>query len=297
MTTVAAEIAGFRAWAEERSLEMLARHVVRDAWADAMASLDGVIERLGRREADRVTRAAQRGQVERAEARARHFRLVHAAPPVEMEVAPVAPARGPMRLVDAVEASPDLAQDDRGVWQVDAVVTGQRWEGQCRLQVMNDQARAAHAKRGDNEAFIPPFSPGQVAMARRYAMLTERHAAGGMKCSSVEARTDGGGGDGGGFMDAFVAEGRELDRIHARIGAGQAMVVRRVRPSARGTRLGIADRRLVDMVCLGGMDLTAVLEAHGWQTETKHRLVLKDALAAALDRMTGYSDRGSNKGD
>ena len=40
------------------------------------------------------------------------------------------------------------------------------------------------------------------------------------------------------------------------------MTLRRVRPSKRGTKAGITDRRIVDMVCIAGMTLAQVLEAH-----------------------------------
>ncbi|MDN5789115.1 MAG: hypothetical protein L0H65_19100, partial [Pseudorhodobacter sp.] len=69
---------------------------------------------------------------------------------------------------------------------------------------------------------------------------------------------------------------------------GEAMVVRRIRPSLRGSKASIPDRRLVDMVCLGGLDVTGVLRAHGWSAFGEHRDVLRRALCAALDRMQGY---------
>ncbi|MCJ8139368.1 hypothetical protein [Falsirhodobacter halotolerans] len=288
MTTVAAEIAGIRAWGDQQSLEALAARVWRDAWDDAVALVGRTADRLVQRDRDRADRVGRVRRAGQSEARARHFRLTHATPPKAMAAAPVAPARGAMRLTDAMHVAEDLRLDGKGAWHVDAVVGGQRWEAQCQLQVMNEQARRAHVKKhGRDVPFVPPFTPGQVQMGQRYATLTERHAAGGMKCMAIGPTT--GGGKGGEFMDVFLAEGRELDMIHRRIGAGQAMAVRRVRPSARGTRLGITDRRLVDMVCLGGMDVTAVLERHGWATFSKPREALRAALAAALERMQGIS--------
>ena len=71
-----------------------------------------------------------------------------------------------------------------------------------------------------------------------------------------------------------------------------ALAVRRIRPSDRGSRAGITDRRLVDMVCLGGEDLTAVLRAHGWFEDGKNRKALRLALCAVLDRMQGYREKG-----
>jgi hypothetical protein len=89
-------------------------------------------------------------------------------------------------------------------------------------------------------------------------------------------------------MDAYLAVGRELDRLHGRIGLGQALVLRRVRPSQRGSRVGISDRSVVDMVCLCGMTLGQVLEAHGWAVKGEYRDGVRIALCGALDRMQGY---------
>lgn len=133
-----------------------------------------------------------------------------------------------------------------------------------------------------------PFQPGQIAMARRYRALVERHDAGGIKCSALDGRT--GGGAGRDFMDAYLDEGREIDAIRRRIGRGASMTVRRIRPSARGgaDRRAILDRSLVDMVCLGDRSLSDVLEAHGWAVFGDNRKALAQALGDALDRMIGY---------
>ena len=95
-----------------------------------------------------------------------------------------------------------------------------------------------------------PLSPGQVAIGRYYRDLVERHACAGLKCSSIEAIRSSGSGCGGDFMDAVLRDREEIERLRRRIGTGSAMVVRRIRPSKRGSRASISDRRLVDMVCL-----------------------------------------------
>jgi hypothetical protein len=66
------------------------------------------------------------------------------------------------------------------------------------------------------------------------------------------------------------------------------MAVRRIRPSKRGSKAGITDRRLVDMVCLSGLTFDQVLERHGWAPKGEHRIALRTALCGALDRMQGY---------
>ena len=189
---------------------------------------------------------------------------------------PVAPARG------AVKVGP--------IWEGQAGGTrrlvGHRAEAADVFDRMIHGARERHARSGSDVPFALPFTPGQTYMARHYRDLTERYSAGGVRCSSTEAGR--GGGEGGGFMDAYMADGCELAALHRKIGWGSAMVLRRVRPSARGSRVTIFDRRLVDLVCLGGKTLSQVLRAHGWSDDCKHRDLLRLALCAALDRMQGY---------
>ena len=199
-------------------------------------------------------------------------------PPEAMSAAPMAPAAGPKVLVPEYDVAPGgLRRKVSAHWRAADV-----WDA------MEQAALLAHGRRGDEAAFVPPFDPAQVEMARRYAHLTERHSAGGIRCASLEAGRAGGGG--GGFIDAYIKQGDELRLIHGRIGAGAALVVRRVRPSKRGGAGAgiITDRALVDAVCLGGKDLNAVLRAAGWAADGHHRKALRVALGAALDRMQGY---------
>ena len=287
MTTLTTHRATMLEFGESKGLEALGLHALRLAWEMACADIQQGLARLTSR--NRIA----------TDAAAVQARLISAQPPEGMEAAPVAPARGAMRFADNVAAADEpLLLSNRGEWQVRAVFDGQRWEGDCRLSDMNAQAWRAHVKAGGDEAgFVAPFTPGQIQMGQHYAMLVERYDAGGMKCTTIGGST--GGGSGGDFMDAYLKVGDELRLIRSRIGAGQAMAVRRVRPSARGEdavpRRGISDRALVDMVCLGGMDMTAVLEAHGWNEQTKHRVALRAALSACLDRVQGYSSRSPKK--
>lgn len=148
------------------------------------------------------------------------------------------------------------------------------------FDLMLDAARRAER--------APSFSPDQVSMARHYRDLVERHDAGGVKCSALDGRVSGG--TGRDFMDAYLTEGREIAAIRRRIGTGAALVVRRVRPSARGgvDRRTIDDRTLVDMVCLGDASLSRVLKVHGWVKSTTNLAALIEALCGALNRMIGY---------
>lgn len=213
----------------------------------------------------------------RAEAGRVQAMLVQATPPDSVGPVPVAPARGPQRVVTDWAALPGGMRR----------ALGRRLEEADVFDVMHAQALRRH---GDSAAaFEAPFTPGQIAMARHYRGLTERHAAGGVRCASLEAGR--GGGSGGEFMDAFLAVGRELDALHARIGGGVSLTLRRVRPSDRGSRISITDRRLVDMVCLAGLTFDAVLQGHGWSVYGQHRHALRTALVGALDRMQGYGGR------
>ncbi len=200
--------------------------------------------------------------------------LAQATPPADVGPVPVAPARGPQRVVTDYVALPGGMRR----------AAGRRLEAADVFDLMLAQAVRRH---GDSVGpVVMPFSWGQIAIARHYRALVERHDGGGVKCSSL----DGGraGGSGGDFMDAHLAVGREIDGLRRRIGAGSALVLRRVRPSDRGSRASITDRALVDLVCLAGMTLDGVLARHGWSVEGRYRAALRVALAGALDRMQGY---------
>lgn len=205
--------------------------------------------------------------------------IAAAAPPVECggRIIP-APARGAFKVEPQTQLLP---QGVDGWVQADAGFAG--WRPIRAVDVFDVMLRAA--AKADQP---PPFSPGQVAIGRRYRDLTEKHAAGGIKCSDLTGWV--GGGSGGDFMDAYLAEGRELAAMQRRIGTGAALSVRRVRPSARGGagRRNIPDRVLVDLVCLGGRGVSDVLRAHGWAVKGDTRKAVTKALCGALDRMIGY---------
>jgi hypothetical protein len=205
--------------------------------------------------------------------------LAQATPPVDVGPVPVAPARGPQRVVTDYVALPGGMRR----------VAGRRLEEADVFDLMLAQAARRH---GDSEGpVVMPFSWGQIAIARHYRALVERHEAGGVKCASLEGGRAGG--SGGDFMDAYLAVGREIDVLRARIGMGSALVLRRVRPSERGSRASITDRALVDLVALGNMTLDGVLARHGWVVKGVYRAGLRVALAGALDRMQVYGAGGA----
>lgn len=217
--------------------------------------------------------------------------LTAATPPESMGAAPVAPARGAMGLVDEACILPGSDVGAAPGYLPRLRTTGRFWREVDPLSVMCRQAAMRHAETGSDAPFVAPFSPGQIAIGRHYRALTERYEAGGVKLSSLEAGRDSGS-RGGDFMDAHLILGRELTGMHRAIGDGSALAVRRIRPSARGSRVSIPDRRIVDMVCLGGLTLSDVLAAHGWASKGETRRALREALCAALDRMRGHREKG-----
>jgi hypothetical protein len=188
---------------------------------------------------------------------------------------PQAPARGAYRVFEPAALIPD------GEGGFEARSAGYRGRSAIQRADVFD-VMAAKAARHNKAS---PLSPGQVAMGRHYRDLVERHACAGLKCSSIEAIRSGGSGRGGDFMDAVLRDREEIDRLRRRIGTGSAMVVRRIRPSQRGSRVSISDRRLVDMVCLEDRAPNAVLKAHGWSAYGETSQVVAKALGLAFDRM------------
>jgi len=208
---------------------------------------------------------------------------------------PVAPARGALRAgtLHLVEAAGD-AEAPRSV-----PIRGYQARGEAGprkaasvIDVFDRMEVAALRARKPLG-----LSALQIATGRQYRTLVERQAAGAVKLSSLEGRT-GGSGRGLDVTDLRLAEARQLAAMRGRIGDGAALAVRRVRPSARGGVAAsiIRDRALVDAVCLEDMDLSAVLEAHGWTRQTPSLDRLRSALASSLDRMGTYLGEWVKKG-
>jgi hypothetical protein len=201
----------------------------------------------------------------------------HVPPESSPHIVASAPARGfsvPYRQTELVDrADGTIIERDANYLGLAAIRCGDAFDA------------AADAARRNGAA--SPFTPGQIAIGRQYATLAERCACAGVRCSSGEAMTGGGAG-GGSFIDAVLRDSANLAGFHRRIGDGVAMELRRVRPSASGgsTRRLIRDRVLVDLFCVAGLSLVAILEKHHW-TLGPNKARLRLALCAALDRMQG----------
>lgn len=188
-------------------------------------------------------------------------------------------ARGPFAVFQPVEMVPT----GKDGWKPEKV--GYRGRDAIRAaDVFDRMVQEAMRRKRDI-----PVTPGQVAMGRHYRALVERHDAGGVKLSSVEAGRIAGGGGAKDFMDLRLEEARQLASIRRRIGGGAAIAVRRRRPSSRGVGAKtILDRALVDAVCLYDLTLAQVLRASGWSVDGKSLAAVRQALTASLDRMIGY---------
>lgn len=221
-------------------------------------------------------RAAQ--PAERLEA----IRLRGAVPDACGPEIPVAPARGGFRVFDPVGLYPK-GKDE---WEVKP--SGFLGRKAMRMADAFDRMAVAAAKSKSP----PPFTPTQVAMGRLYRALFERHEAAGPKCVSLETSGGGSGGGQGSFIDAVLRDRERIDAMRRRIGTGAALVIRRIRPSARGSKATISDRRAVDIICLEDGTCADVLRAHGWcspdgKVDGKYVKAVAQAVGDALDRMCG----------
>lgn len=195
------------------------------------------------------------------------------------DAAPVAPARGPVRVFDFMASYP------KGADGSELKTAGHL--GRRTMQRLDVFGRLeAQAKRRKLDCLL---TPSQVQMGREYRTLVEDRDAGAVRCVSAEALMLGGasGGTREGFTDHRLALSRRIDMLQGRIGAGYALRSRRV-----DYRAPIAARVLVDLVCLHDKDMASVLRDHGWKADWRGVERGWRALAAALDRMIGPQRQG-----
>lgn len=214
--------------------------------------------------------------------------LSQATPPVGMEAAPVAPARGATVIRESWVATRGGTRRLDGVHLRDMIqpeiMVAHAWNRHCDRQ----------AATGEDAPFVPPFTPGQIAMARAYRDLVEWRAGSGMKCISIETGQGGGGAGSGLFIDSYISQGHWLQVLRARVGDGVILDVRR-NMDRGNTRRPIRAMLAVDSFLVEGLDLSAILANHRWQVDGKNRKALRIGICEALDRMQGYPDAGATK--
>ena len=219
--------------------------------------------------------AARRRRLQAEVGRVQAVRAMGHVPEVCGDAIPEAPARGAIRVFQPMKLFPN-GKDN---WK--ASPAGYRGRSAMQRADVFDVMTAKASSNGKPA----PFTREQVAAGRYYRDLVERHACAGVRCSSVEALGSGGASNSS-FIDAVLRDREEIERIRRRIGTGAAMVVRKIRPSKRGSRVNITDRRLVDMVCLEDKPISVVLRAHGWSVYGPSARAMRHALADSLERMT-----------
>lgn len=248
-------------------------------------------DRAGKRDGKALVAEAKAARAASEAARIEKVKARGAVPDVCGTDIPLAPARGPLIPFTPMRLVPGQVgvAEKTGHWEKGEA---DRRKGARIADVFDRieaEARRAHKAKGDKAGrFVPPLTPAQVQIGRDYRDMVERRDAGGMKCVSLETGGHVQGGTGGGFIEAFMSEGRQIEAMRRRIGPGAALAIRRIRPSNRGSRTAIADRALVDDICLRDMDPSAVLRRYGWAVKGETREALRRALADALDRMIGY---------
>jgi hypothetical protein len=190
------------------------------------------------------------------------------------DAAPVAPARGPVRVFDFMGSYPAT---DGG-----SVLKPAGFGGRRSLQCVDvfDRMRVQAARRGAGSL----LTDSHVGMGRIYGGLLRDRDAGAIRCVSLEASSGGGGGSREGFTDHRLALSRRIDLLQGRAAAGDGLVVRRSGARARGN---IPARVIVDAVCWHDQDISAVLARHGWCVKGDTVRAATAVLAAALDRMIG----------
>lgn len=150
-------------------------------------------------------------------------------------------------------------------------------------------AAVAGLAADDCPRFAPPYTTGQIEIARTYVGLVEWRAGSGLRAQSLTGAA-GGGSATSSYIDTFVQQGQLLAGLQAAIGDEVILSIRR-NMDRGNTRRSITARAAIDAVLLQGLDVSAVLKAHGWTPDVKSRKALRAGLCAALDRMQGLRDR------
>lgn len=215
----------------------------------------------------------------KAEAKATERLTARAAPPetCRPEIAP-APARGP---IEAVPIRETYFTEHGSIRTRNA---GEGGRTAARRRDVFDRMAHAAAIKAKGKPHEPPFSKTQVETARAYAALWERHQCAGVKCSSLEAQSGGGGQ--GSYIDAVLRDGERLATMAEAIGRGYAIEPKRASRTSLQRR-AIPVLHVVERVCCRDMALADVLTFYGWAPDGNNLTEVRHALRDALDRIYG----------
>jgi len=200
--------------------------------------------------------------------------LSQAQPPVECSPEiPVAPGRGPMRVLRQYETvmTPSGLRTRRA--------TGDGFHPAATVDAFDRMELQARRRDPEGSAL---FTVAQVEAGRVYAALAERVDAAGVKCSSIEGQTKAGDGSGS-WIDAVIHDIQRYRRMLRAI--GDEVVLAPQRRRADDPRRTIRARQLVDAVCIEGKTLREVRNDHGWGNARTANAALTDGLSAVLDRL------------
>jgi len=118
------------------------------------------------------------------------------------------------------------------------------------------------------------------AAAAAYAGLVESQASVSGPLDYLEPSSGGSISDGGAVSRTMISD--RVAEARRAIGYGFAL---RVEPGAGHGRSSITVLGLVDLICVEGRSVTAVLKYHGWGKSARAQDVLRERLIGALDRL------------
>ncbi|WPY93172.1 hypothetical protein T8T21_08530 [Limimaricola variabilis] len=200
--------------------------------------------------------------------------LTQAQPPIDCSPEiPVAPGRGPMRVLRQYETvmTPSGLRTRRA--------TTEGFHPAATVDAFDRME--LQARRRDPEG-PELFTIAQVEAGRVYAALAERVEAAGVKCSSIEGQTKAGDGSAS-WIDAVVHDIQRYRRMLRAI--GDEVVLAPQRRRVDDPRRTIRARQLVDAVCVQGVTINELRRQYGWADTQRTRGPLREALCGALDRL------------
>ena len=201
------------------------------------------------------------------------------------QIVDVAPGRGPTMQARPVE----MQATDAGNWRVrDMTLPGQRALRRITaFDRMEDQRQRRQRGRG-----APLFTPTQRAVGEAYDALHERLEGAGVRCSSLEALSQSGGG-GGSFIEALIRDRRRFDHMRAAVGDEIVLVPRNSSAHRYRARVAIAAIDVIECVCIRDLTVSGILQRYGWSRKADVIEKIMRALLNGLDQIQGATSAGS----